>query len=81
MLSEMYKFRKKESMTSLNDALEHSFLIILFYSSIWLFNQDRSAAIFCHQIAAWVSDMLCDLTLVKNHKIKNSSTTSRAREK
>jgi len=81
MLSEIYKFRKKESMTSLNDALVYSFLIILFYSSIWLFNQDISAAIFCHQIAAWVSDLLGDLTSVKNHKIKNSSTTSRAREK
>jgi hypothetical protein len=28
--------------------------------------QDQSAAIFCRQVAAWVSDMLCNFYFVKN---------------
>ncbi len=44
-------------------------------------NQDKSAARFCHQVAAWVSDMFCDFYLVKKPKIANNSRTAKAREK
>jgi hypothetical protein len=42
---------------------------------------DKSTASFCHQVAAWVSDMFCNFYLVKNHKIANNSTTNKARLK
>ncbi len=45
------------------------------------FNQDKSAAEFFCQVAAWVRDMLCNFYLVKGHKIANDSTTTEAREK
>ncbi len=45
------------------------------------FNVWKSAASFCHQVAALASDMLCDFYLVKNHKIANNSATTEAREK
>jgi hypothetical protein len=32
-------------------------------------------------MAAWVSDMFCDLYSMKNHKVANTSTTATAREK
>jgi hypothetical protein len=32
-------------------------------------------------VAAWVTDMFCNVYLVKNHKIANSSTTTKATEK
>ncbi len=32
-------------------------------------------------MAAWDSDMFCNFYLVKNHKIANNSTTSKAGEK
>jgi len=44
-------------------------------------NTDKSAARFCHQVAAWVPDMLCNFYLAKNHKITNNSTTIKAIEK
>jgi hypothetical protein len=45
-------------------------------------NERESAAIFCHQVAAWVPDMFCNFYLVKIHKIaNNSSVTTEAREK
>ncbi len=42
---------------------------------------DKSTASFCHQVAAWVSDMFCNFYFVKNHKIANNSTTNKARLK
>ncbi len=47
----------------------------------YLCNYDQSAAIFCHQVAAWVSDMFCNPSLVKNHITANKSATTDAREK
>ncbi len=44
-------------------------------------NQDKSAAIFCHQVAAWLPDSFCNFYLVKSHKIVNTSATTEAREK
>jgi hypothetical protein len=44
-------------------------------------HEGKSAASFCHQVAAWVPDMFCKYHLVKNHKIANNSTTSKSREK
>jgi hypothetical protein len=44
-------------------------------------NQDKSAARFCHQVAAWVPDMFSIFHLVKSHKIANNSATAKAREK
>ncbi len=32
-------------------------------------------------VAAWVPDMICDFSLVKNHNIGKNSTTTKAREK
>jgi hypothetical protein len=44
-------------------------------------NEGRSAASFCHQVAAWFPDMFCNFYLVKNYKIADNSTTAKAREK
>ncbi len=43
-------------------------------------NEGKSAACFCCQVAACVTDMFCNFYLVKNHKIANNSTTTKARE-
>jgi len=32
-----------------------------------LMNEDKSAASFCHQVAAWVLYLFSDFYLVKNH--------------
>ncbi len=40
-----------------------------------------SAASFCCQVAALVPEMFSSFYLVKNHKIANKSTTTKAREK
>ncbi len=45
------------------------------------FNWAKYAVRFCHQVAAWVSDMFCNFCLVKNHKIGLYLTTTKAREK
>ncbi len=45
------------------------------------FNQDKSAARFCHQVATWVPDMFSNFYLVKSHKIANNSATTEAKEK
>jgi hypothetical protein len=47
----------------------------------WWNNEGKSAASFCRQAAALVPVMLCNLHLVKNHKIANNSATTEAREK
>jgi hypothetical protein len=44
-------------------------------------NEGKSAASFCHQVAAWVSDMFCNFHLAKNHKIAINLATTEAREK
>jgi hypothetical protein len=58
----------------------------LFQASAWdpLYQKNKegkSAARFCHQVAAWVPDMFCNFYLVKHHKIANTSATTEAREK
>ncbi len=40
------------------------------------FNQSKSAARFCHRVAAF-PDMFCNFYLVKNHKIANHSTNTK----
>jgi hypothetical protein len=45
----------------------------------WI-NEGKSAATFCLQVAAWVSEMFCNFYLVKNHKIVQNSTTTKASE-
>ncbi len=45
------------------------------------YNQDKSYARLCRQVAAWVPDMFCNLYLVKSHKIANNSATTEAGEK
>jgi hypothetical protein len=45
------------------------------------FNEGKSAASFCRQVATWVPDMFCNFYLVKNHKIAKKSTTTKAIEK
>ncbi len=44
-------------------------------------NERKSAAIFCHQVAACVPDMFCNFYLVKSHKIAYNSATTEAIEK
>jgi hypothetical protein len=44
-------------------------------------NEGKSAASFCHQVAALVPDMFCNFYFVKSHKMSNNSTTTEAREK
>jgi hypothetical protein len=39
----------------------------------------KSAASFCHQVAAQITDMFCNYYFVKSHKIANSSVTTQAR--
>jgi hypothetical protein len=43
--------------------------------------QDKSAARFCRQVAAWVTDMFCNFYFVKSHKIANDLATTEAVEK
>jgi hypothetical protein len=43
--------------------------------------EGKSAASFCHQVAAWVPDMFCNFYIAKNHQITKNSTTTKAREK
>jgi hypothetical protein len=42
-------------------------------------NWNKSAAIFCQQVAALFYGVFCNLYLVKNHKITKNSTTTKAR--
>ncbi len=44
----------------------------------WKANEGKSAASFCHKVAAWVPDMFY---LGKNHKIAKNLTAIKAREK
>ncbi len=44
-------------------------------------NEGKSAASFCLQVAAWVSDMFCNFYLLKNHKIADNSIITEARQK
>jgi hypothetical protein len=44
-------------------------------------NERKSAASFCHQVAAWFPDMFCNFYLVKNREIAKNSTATTAREK
>ncbi len=43
--------------------------------------KNKSAAIFCHQVAACVSDMFCNFYSVKTHQIAINSATSKTKEK
>jgi hypothetical protein len=43
-------------------------------------NDGKSAASFCHQVAALVPDMFCNFYLVKYHKITNNSASTVARK-
>jgi hypothetical protein len=45
------------------------------------YNVDKSAAIFCWQVAAWVPDMFHNFYFAKSHKIANNLTTAEAGEK
>jgi hypothetical protein len=44
-------------------------------------DEGKSATSCSHQVAAWVLDMFFNFYIVKNHKIANKSTTTKAREK
>jgi hypothetical protein len=44
-------------------------------------NEGKSAASFCHQVAAWFPDMFRNFYLAKNNKVAKNSTTTKAREK
>jgi hypothetical protein len=41
-------------------------------------NEGKSAASFCRQVAALVSDMFYSFYLVENHKIANNSATTKS---
>ncbi len=44
-------------------------------------NEGKSAASFCHQVAAWFPDMFSNYYIVNNHKFAKNSTTTKAIEK
>jgi hypothetical protein len=44
-------------------------------------NEGKSAASFCHEVAAWFPDMFFYFYFVKNHKIAKNSTATKGREK
>jgi hypothetical protein len=44
------------------------------------FNEGKSAASFCRQVAALVPEEFCNFYVVKIHKIANNSATSEAGE-
>jgi len=46
--------------------------------SQFFYHSDKLVSIYCHQVAAWVPDMFCNIYLVKNHKIANNSTNTEA---
>jgi hypothetical protein len=57
-------------------------LIIMGYQTFKDDNEGKSAASYCHHVAAWIPDILCNFYFVKNHKFANKkSTTTNAREK
>jgi hypothetical protein len=43
-------------------------------------NEEKSAASFYQQVAAWIPDMFCNFYLVKYHKVAKNSTTTKARK-
>jgi hypothetical protein len=45
------------------------------------YNECKSAASFCYQLAAWIPNVFFNFLLVKKHNIANTSTTTEAREK
>ncbi len=45
------------------------------------YNWNKSAARFCHQVAAWAPYMFCNPYLVINHKNDHNWMTTKAREK
>jgi hypothetical protein len=53
----------------------------LIFVSLYLVNEEKSAASFCHLVAALVPGMFCNFYLVKNHKIANNSAATQAKEK
>ncbi len=50
----------------------------IFYPEI---KEGKSAARLCHQVAAQVADMFCNIYLVKHRKIAHNSAATEAREK
>ncbi len=53
-------------------------LFVQFYFGLRVSNEGKSAASFCHQVAAWFLNMFCNFYLVKNHKIVKNSTSTKA---
>jgi hypothetical protein len=51
------------------------------FCALYSCNEGNSAASFCHQGAAWVSDMFCNFYLVKYYNIANNLAATEAREK
>ena len=45
-----------------------------------LFNEGKSATRFCHQVAAWVSNIFWNFYFVKIQKITNNSATTEAKK-
>jgi hypothetical protein len=48
------------------------------YDYIDALNEGKSAASFCHQVAAWVPDIFCSFYFVTNRKTAKNSTTTKA---
>jgi hypothetical protein len=58
-----------------------SLVISLCIITISINNYNKSAAFFCHQVAAWIADMFCNFYFAKNYKLAKYSTTTEAGEK
>jgi hypothetical protein len=52
-------------------------LFTLFYQTL----TNSTIRILYHQMAAWVPNMSCNFYFLKNHKIADNSTTTKAKEK
>ncbi len=94
-LSNLHPLRISQSVSTVRyfcnqaNSLPKRGLYLLCRLQAWLSNiilemfdiQDKSASSFCHQVAAWVSQMFCNCYFVKNHKLAKNSTTPEAKEK
>jgi hypothetical protein len=73
----LFDFEEYNALTKLQSHIDKPLATLIVFS----YNEEKSAASFCRQVAAWFTDVFCNFNLVKNHEIANNSTTTEAREK
>ncbi len=75
----LYLCLTKLTLTQIKDLWQKK--VFIHDLPISIFNEGISAPSFCCQAAAWVTNMFCNIYLVKNHKIANNSTTTKLQKK